>query len=105
MAKGAKEQPSFEGAVERLEEIIEQMESSDLPLDQIIERYEEGMKLLTVCEDKLKVAEAKIELLTRDKSGKVTSSDLSLTEQEHAASVEEAINADKKKASGEVSLF
>jgi exodeoxyribonuclease VII small subunit len=99
MAKGAKEQQSFESSVQRLEEIVEQMESADLPLDQIIERYEEGMKLLAVCEDKLKAAEAKIELLTRDKSGNVSRSEL-----DKAASVE-AVKEERTSDSDEVSLF
>jgi exodeoxyribonuclease VII small subunit len=99
MAKGAKEQQSFESSVQRLEEIVEQMESADLPLDQIIERYEEGMKLLVVCEEKLKVAEAKIELLTRDKSGNVSRSEL-----DQAASVE-LVPEEKVSGSEEVSLF
>jgi exodeoxyribonuclease VII small subunit len=99
MAKGAKEQPSFESSIERLEEIVEEMESADLPLDSIIERYEEGMKLLVVCEDKLKGAEAKIELLTRAKSGNVSRSGL-----EKTASVE-AVDDEGKNGSEEVSLF
>jgi exodeoxyribonuclease VII small subunit len=61
---------SFEQAVARLEEIVEAMQSPDLPLDQIIERYEEGMKLMALCGEKLEAAEQKIELLTREKSGK-----------------------------------
>jgi exodeoxyribonuclease VII small subunit len=99
MAKGAKESASFENSVQRLEEIVEQMESADLPLDQIIDRYEEGMKLLQVCEDKLKAAEAKIELLTKDKSGNISRSELN-----EVTSVE--ITKDEiKSGSEEVSLF
>jgi hypothetical protein len=57
------------------------------------------MKLLTHCEDKLKAAEAKIELLTRDKSGIITRSELDKT-----ASVE-AVNDEGKSDSEEISLF
>lgn len=60
----------FEEAMARLEGIVEAMQSPDLPLDQIIERYEEGMKLIEVCEARLEAAEKKIELLSREKSGK-----------------------------------
>ena len=60
---------TFETAVSRLEEIVGQMESAELPLDKIIDKYEEGMKLLVFCEQKLEAAEKKIELLTRDKAG------------------------------------
>lgn len=65
---------SFEKAVARLDEVVEEMQSPELPLKQLIERYEEGMKLLGVCGEKLAVAEQKIELLTRQKSGTFTHS-------------------------------
>jgi len=65
---------SFEMAVTRLDEVVEEMQSPDLPLEQLIERYEEGMKLLAACGEKLAAAEQKIELLTRQKSGTFTPS-------------------------------
>jgi exodeoxyribonuclease VII small subunit len=65
---------TFESAMARLEEVVESMQSPELPLDQIIERYEEGMKLMAFCGSKLAAAEQKIELLTREKSGKFTPS-------------------------------
>ena len=67
----SKDSLTFEDAVARLEEIVSQMEAAELPLDSVIEKYEEGMKLLAFCGDKLTAAEKKIELLTRDKTGKV----------------------------------
>jgi exodeoxyribonuclease VII small subunit len=73
MAEKADKGPNFEESIERLEEIIEQMESGDLPLEKVIAHYEEGMKLLETCGKKLEDAEKKIKLLTRDKSGKVKS--------------------------------
>lgn len=63
------DEPGFEESMARLEEVVEAMQSPDLPLDQVIERYEEGMKLITVCTALLEAAEQKIELLTREKSG------------------------------------
>jgi exodeoxyribonuclease VII small subunit len=65
---------SFEKAMARLDEVVEEMQSPELPLEQLIERYEEGMKLLGVCGEKLTAAEQKIELLTRQKSGTFTHS-------------------------------
>ena len=44
---------NFEQAMKRLEEIVEQMESGDLPLEELIVRYEEGMKLVKVCQAQL----------------------------------------------------
>ena len=40
---------SFEAAMERLELIVQQMESSKLPLEELLARYEEGTKLIAIC--------------------------------------------------------
>jgi exodeoxyribonuclease VII small subunit len=61
---------NFEEAMKRLEEIVEQMESGDLSLDDLILRYEEGMKLVKVCQERLTVAEQRIEIITRNSAGK-----------------------------------
>jgi exodeoxyribonuclease VII small subunit len=42
---------NFEGAMDRLEKIVEQMESGKLPLEDLIVRYEEGMKLVKICRE------------------------------------------------------
>lgn len=54
---------SFEDALERLESIIESMESGDTPLADLVAKFEEGSKLLKDCQAKLKAAELKIEKL------------------------------------------
>jgi exodeoxyribonuclease VII small subunit len=61
---------NFEQAMKRLEEIVEQMESGDLPLEDLIVRYEEGMKLVKVCQERLASAEHRIEIITRNSAGK-----------------------------------
>ena len=61
---------NFEGAMERLEKIVEQMESGKLPLEDLIVRYEEGMSLVKVCQDRLTNVEQKIEIITRNSAGK-----------------------------------
>ncbi len=60
---------TFETAMERLEHIVEEMESDKLPLENLLQRYEEGVKLVRVCEDKLKSAEQRIEMITRNAVG------------------------------------
>jgi exodeoxyribonuclease VII small subunit len=60
----------FEGALDRLEEIVEQMESGKMMLEELIVRYEEGMKLVKVCQDRLASAEQRIEIITRNNAGK-----------------------------------
>lgn len=61
---------NFEGAMDRLEEIVEQMESGKMMLEELIVRYEEGMKLVKVCQERLASAEQRIEIITRDNAGK-----------------------------------
>ena len=61
---------NFEQAMKRLEQIVEQMESGDLALEELIVRYEEGMKLVKVCQERLASAEERIEIITRDSAGK-----------------------------------
>ncbi len=60
----------FESALAELEKIVEEMETADLPLEKLIERYEQGMQLVKVCGDKLSDAEQKVEILTRQHSSK-----------------------------------
>lgn len=69
-AKKVAPQIDFEQAMARLEEIVEKMESGDLPLEDLIVRYEEGMKLVKVCQERLTAAEARIEMITRNSAGK-----------------------------------
>lgn len=75
MSAKSNHEPSFEKAIERLEAIVEQMESDKLPLEELLQRYEEGVKLVKLCSDKLAAAEKRIEIITRDASGKPVVSD------------------------------
>ena len=61
---------NFERAMKRLEEIVEQMESGELSLEDLIVRYEEGMKLVKVCQERLASAEQRIEIISRNNAGK-----------------------------------
>ncbi|MBA2622418.1 MAG: exodeoxyribonuclease VII small subunit [Chthoniobacterales bacterium] len=61
---------NFEAAMDRLEEIVEQMESGKMMLEELIVRYEEGMKLVKVCQERLTSAEQRIEIITRNHAGK-----------------------------------
>lgn len=60
---------SFEAALEKLEAIVESMESGEVPLADLLAKFEEGTKLLKVCEGRLKDAELKIEQLKKQKDG------------------------------------
>ena len=72
MASSAKKsETSFETAMERLEKIVEEMESGKMLLEDLLVRYEEGMKLVKVCQERLASAEQRIEIITRNQAGKV----------------------------------
>lgn len=57
------DEPTFEQALARLEEIAHQLESGDLPLEEAIALAEEGAKLSRFCEERLTAAEGKIQQL------------------------------------------
>ena len=58
---------SFEKALERLEQIVTEMEGGKLSLEKMISHFEEGSKLIKYCSTKLNEVEKKIELLlTKD---------------------------------------
>jgi exodeoxyribonuclease VII small subunit len=59
-------QPTFETAMERLEAIVDEMEDGKVPLETLLVRYEEGMKLVKICQARLTEAEEKIEMITRN---------------------------------------
>ncbi len=59
----------FENALAELEQIVAQLEDSELPLDDALKLFEKGIKLSRFCSAKLDDAEQKVELLIRDASG------------------------------------
>lgn len=68
-----KDQPNkkFEAALEELEQIVEQLESGDLSLEDSLAAFEKGVGLVKLCNQKLTEVEKKIELLVKDKEGKL----------------------------------
>ncbi|MBU1044362.1 MAG: exodeoxyribonuclease VII small subunit [Candidatus Omnitrophica bacterium] len=60
---------SFEQALKNLEKIAEDLESEDISLDVSLKNYEEGMKLIAVCNKKLQEAKKKVDVLVK-KDGK-----------------------------------
>lgn len=61
----------FEEALKKLEAVVEAMESDDLPLETLIKRYEEGVKLAQICQAKLAEAELKIQQLEKNAAGEI----------------------------------
>ena len=66
-------QIKFEKAMQRLEQIVEDLEKGELDIDKSLEIFEEGIKMSRVCSKKLNEAEAKIEKLTQSQKGELTS--------------------------------
>ena len=60
---------SFEAALTKLETIVDSMEQGEVPLAELLAKYEDGTKLLALCESRLKEAELKIEKLKKQKNG------------------------------------
>ena len=61
----------FETALARLEEIVGELEKGDIPLEQSLKLFEEGIKLSRICNKRLEEAERKVEILIKDKDGVV----------------------------------
>jgi exodeoxyribonuclease VII small subunit len=59
----------FEKALARLEEIVRKLEQGDLPLEQSLKLFEEGIRLSRICNTRLEEAERKVEILLKDKTG------------------------------------
>lgn len=59
----------FEAAIARLEDIVETLEGGELPLEQSLKLFEEGVKLARICSARLDEAERKVEVLLKDNAG------------------------------------
>src|SRR5438309_11954564 len=93
---------NFESAMDRLETIVEQMESGKMPLEELIVRYEEGMKLVKVCQERLASAEQRIEIITRNNAGKPVVKDFQPSAEKEAIPAREETGATKD---DEIRLF
>lgn len=62
----------FERAIEELESIVKRLEEGKVPLEESVAIYERGEILKARCEDLLRQAEARVEKITLDASGKPT---------------------------------
>lgn len=70
----AKKKQTFEESLEKLEEIIEQLEGGDLALDKAFEYYKEGMDLSLFCSDELKRVEKEVIQIQKGRDGEFTQS-------------------------------
>lgn len=69
-SKKEKEQKhTFEQSLKRLEQIVEELEQGDVPLDDALQMYEEGIELSKACVEKLTQAELRLKKLSKDMEG------------------------------------
>ncbi len=61
---------TFEASLEALEQIVQQLEGGDLPLEKSLELFEQGIRLSRECQERLSQAERRIEVLLRDNQGR-----------------------------------
>lgn len=76
-------QPNFEKSLGELEKLVEKMEQGDLSLEASLEHFEKGVQLSRSCQQALRAAEQKVEILM-EKSGQSDSADLAPFDSEDA---------------------
>jgi exodeoxyribonuclease VII small subunit len=70
---------TFEASLGELEAVVRQLENGDLPLDESLSVFEDGVKLSRECRERLASAERRIEVLMKDNDGNMVLSDLDET--------------------------
>ena len=63
---------TFEQSMKKLEQIVQELESGDLHLEEAMQKFEEGIKLSKLCSEKLDKTEKKVTLLLQDQKGNVS---------------------------------
>ena len=63
---------TFEQAMGQLEKIVQELETGELPLENALKKYEEGIQLSKFCSQKLDETEKRIIILMEDKDGEIT---------------------------------
>ncbi len=63
------EKPGFESALEQLEQRVRKLEGGDVPLEQALELFEEGVALARTCHEQLEAAESRVAALSRGPAG------------------------------------
>jgi exodeoxyribonuclease VII small subunit len=61
--------PTFEESLKKLETIVEQLEKGDLPLEQSLKLFEQGVDLSAACKKELDEAEGKVQMLIKQRDG------------------------------------
>ena len=70
----------FEEALKKLNSIVQAMENDELPLENLLSQYEEGMRMYQQCQSRLAAAELRIHQIEKDAAGRLTARPLDLPE-------------------------
>ena len=74
---------TFEQAMKQLEQIVQDLESGDMPLEKAIKKFEEGIQLSKYCTSKLDESEKRITILMKDAAGDVSEVPFATHHQDH----------------------
>ncbi len=64
-----KKKQNFEDSLQQLEKIVAQLEGGELPLEESLKLFEDGIKLSRECQERLNQAERRIDVLLKDENG------------------------------------
>ncbi|MEM6278924.1 MAG: exodeoxyribonuclease VII small subunit [Verrucomicrobiota bacterium] len=68
-SESAADEPAFEDALSELENLVREMESDQMPLEELIQNYEKGTHLYQLCEKRLGEAQGRIEIIRKNRNG------------------------------------
>jgi exodeoxyribonuclease VII small subunit len=77
-----KKEKAFEEVLQELEEIVNRLEQGDLPLEEALQLFEQGVRLSRSCHTKLDEAQKRLEIVLKDETGAMTAQPFKLEEGE-----------------------
>jgi len=88
---------NFEKDLEKLEQIVQNLEKGELTLEEALKQFEEGIRLARQCEKALSEAERKIEILLKNEEGEIEAKpfDLADTDNGEGTSSNKLVNSEK----------
>ncbi|OGP83044.1 MAG: exodeoxyribonuclease VII small subunit [Deltaproteobacteria bacterium RBG_16_54_11] len=75
-----KKEKAFEEALRELEEIVNRLEQGEIPLEEALQLFEQGVKLSRSCHTKLDEAQKRVEIVLKDEGGKMTAQPFKMEE-------------------------
>lgn len=98
--KNGEKEKSFEENLERLETIVRELELGTLSLEDALRRFEEGVRLYRLCEERLKDAEQRVEILLKQADGTVVEAPFEAESEEVTGEEDEVAEMDAPSGTG-----